>query len=118
MFLNIDKVMAILNFDDIINDDVNTNIYQLGHMFLVHTCADFDNDIFITYEVMMKNALNMFTRGYRRLNLSSRCDVINGVMNMTYFLLYNLHMILPYLMPKGGYIENCKTFKTDEILKP
>ena len=78
------KFRLIFKIDYVSNDDVNTNICQLGHIFLVHTCADFDNDIFIRYGVMMKIALNIFTRGYRRLNLSSCCDVINGVINMTY----------------------------------
>ena len=53
--------------DDIIKDYANSNIYQLGHILLVHTCAGFDNDNFVGYEVMMKNALNIFTREYRRL---------------------------------------------------
>ena len=54
---------------------------------------------------MHENALISFKHEYRRLTLSSRCDVISDVIIMKIFFTYNLHMVFSFLISNWSYIE-------------
>ena len=54
---------------------------------------------------MHENALISFKDEYRRLTLSSRCDVISDVIIMKIFFTHNLHMVFSFLISNWSYIE-------------
>ena len=59
---------------------------------------------------MHENALIWFKHEYRRLTLSSRCDVISDVIIMKNIFTHNLHMVFSFLISNWSYIELIKLF--------
>ena len=66
---------------------------------------------------MHENALISFKHEYRRLILSSRCDVISDVIIMKIFFTHNLHMVFSFLISNWSYIEYVKFLQSDKILR-
>ena len=60
---------------------------------------------------MCEYVLIWFKHEYRRLTLSSRCDVIRDVINMKLFFLDNLPTFFPYLMANLSYVKYFKDLK-------
>ena len=44
------------------------------------------------------------------MTLSSRCDTINGVINMKNTFIDNLHMMFPFLLSNWSYVEYIEIF--------
>ena len=61
--------------DDVIRDSINTNIYRIGHIPMVHMYTEFYNDTFLRSWLIMKNSWFYWYMN-KKADLTSYCDVI------------------------------------------
>ena len=61
------------------------------------TYIPFDNDILVSFSIIVKTELISFKHEYRRMYLLSRCVNISDVINMKFFM-DNVHSAFPFLM--------------------
>ena len=67
---------------DVINDVMNTYLYNCSHKLMIHMHRKFNDDIFASFLVIMKNVVISFIKEYRGPTLRPPCDAIDDVIIM------------------------------------
>ena len=76
------KIWPILWPGDVINDVVNTYLYNCSYYVKIHMHKKFNDDIFSRFLVIMKNVVISYIKEFRGLTLRPPCDVIYDVVIM------------------------------------